>query len=94
MEIDAYQHNYQAFYDEFFPNVTVEDKYLKLLQEQQEFRDACCEQNKAKMIDEGLDVLNTMIAWLAAEGVHNPLFFGYLKLTKTADKYRREGKIP
>lgn len=94
MQIDHYLVEYQKFYDEFFPTVTIEEKEEKCRAEMLELLLAMCQNSDAEKIDEALDVMNTVIAYLVAKGVHNPLYFGYLKLEKTAIKYRRKGEIP
>ena len=76
------------------PNLIMDYEFLKvqvdLIDEMFELIEASMTGTHADKISEGLDVFNTVIAWLASEGVCDPLHAGWQKLQVTAAKYRAE----
>ena len=92
MHIDEYLLHYEQFHREFNIDTSPEAKKVKLLSEVCEFLEADFAGDTAAADDEAIDVMNTAISHVIARGIKNPLFAGYLKLQRTADKYRKTQK--
>lgn len=90
MEIDNYLAAYRDFVTEFGIDMTPPARKEKLVVEVCEFIEAYDAGDSAQADDEALDVMNTAISNVVARGIHNPLFSGYQKLQRTAEKYRRQ----
>ena len=95
MNIDEYCLHYDNFHAEFFPRAGTLEKRRKLYEESVELQYAIINHehrpgNKASVIDETIDVMNTAIAYLRSEGILDPLWHGVMKLEKTAAKYKSQ----
>ena len=88
MEIESYLKHYEAFHKEFGIPTDPEAKRDKVTEELCEFLEAYEIGTKEQADKEAIDLMNASISNVVARGIHNPLFFGYLKLCETAEKYR------
>lgn len=89
MQIDEYMFHYEAFFKEFNIEVTPTSRADKLTEEMCEFLEALHNNNQTAADDEAVDLMNAAISNVIARGIKNPLFAGYLKLQRTAEKYRK-----
>lgn len=92
MQIDEYLLHYEQFHREFNIDTSPKAKKEKLVAEVCEFLEADFDGDTAAASDEAIDVMNTAISNVVARGIKNPLFAGYLKLQRTAEKYRKTQK--
>lgn len=83
MQIEEYMMHYEQFLTEFEPDTTPEKRAAKAVEEM-------CEYLEAPSDDEAVDLMNASISLVISRGIKNPLFAGYLKLQRTAEKYRGE----
>lgn len=90
MDMDLYLHHYREFHAEFCPGAGTAEKADKVYEEAHEFIDAYFDDDENAQINESLDLMNTAIAFLVEAGIKDPLHAGYLKLQRTAEKYRRQ----
>lgn len=88
MQIDEFTLHLEAFHKEFNIDVTPAGRRVKLVEEMCEFLEAYDFSTKEHTDDEAIDVLVCALANVIARGIHNPLFACYLKLQRTAAKYR------
>lgn len=86
MQINEYLAEYRRFYDEFFQNATATDIERKLHEEIFEYMDA---ETNVQELDELVDLMNIAIYNVYRRVSIDPLHAGFLKLQKTAEKYRR-----
>ena len=90
MEIDNYLHHYNEFLDEFnLPKDPVASGN-KTIQESIEFNVAFIYGTQSEADDEAIDLMNTAIMNVVDRGISNPLHAGYMKLQRTAEKYRSQ----
>ncbi|MDD2898978.1 MAG: hypothetical protein PHI31_09725 [Desulfuromonadaceae bacterium] len=90
MQIDEYLMHYEKFQNEFGIDTSPKARSAKLIMETCELIEAEHKADDTATIDEAIDVMNCSIALVVAHGVKNPLHAGYMKLQRTAEKYRRE----
>ena len=91
MDIETFMMHYEAFDKEFCRGATTLDVEFKMIEEMKEL--GMClmfpfGSSHDEIISELLDVMNVSLKLLKRYGIHDPLHFGYLKLTQTAEKYR------
>lgn len=88
MDIDNYLYHYDEFTTEFNLPTDPVARGNKAIQEAIEFNVAFHHGTDSEADDEALDLMNTAISNVVARGFKNPLHAGYLKLQRTAEKYR------
>lgn len=89
MHIDEFLLHLDSFNNEFDIDTSPEGRAEKLLEEVEEFVEALESSTKDHADEEAIDVLICAISNVHSRGINNPLFAAYLKLQKTADKYRK-----
>lgn len=89
MHLDAFLIHLDNFHKEFDIDVTPKGRSNKLVEEVCEFLEACDISTKEHADDEAIDVLVCAIANVKARGINNMLYQAYMKLEKTAEKYRQ-----
>lgn len=92
MQIDEFLMHLGMFHDEFKIDISPGARADKLFDEVNEFATAMVHETKEKADDEAIDVMVCAIANVAARGIKNPLHAGFMKLQRTAEKYRLKGK--
>lgn len=90
MEMDLFKIHLNLFFKEFGILNTPEARTTKLLEEVLEFYKAVHSESIERANDEALDVLICALANVWARGFKNPLDAAYLKLERTAEKYRNK----
>ena len=93
MQLDAFLIHLDSFHTEFNIDVTPQGRSDKLVEEVCEFLEACTNSSKEHADDEAIDVLVCAIANVKARGMFDMLHLSFLKLEKTAEKYRRNGRV-
>jgi len=87
VDIETYLKHYERFHEECRIDTSVQAKNAKLVEEVCEYLEAHAQGDKTAADEEAIDILNMAISLCVSRGIHNPLYFGYLKLEKTAVKY-------
>ena len=90
MQLDAFLIHLDSFFKEFNIDVTPEARSDKLVEEVCEFLEA---DTKAHADDEAIDVLVCAIANARARGLTDMLHLAFMKLERTAEKYRRNSRV-
>jgi hypothetical protein len=85
MELDAFLIHFDEFCREFEIDMSPQARFDKLIVEVCEL---CEAQGPGRKDDESLDVLVCAIANCKARGLHDMLHLAFLKLERTAIKYR------
>ena len=93
MQIDHYIALYKDFHEQCGHEATGDACLDKLAEECREFLAAYDSGDHAAIVSERLDVLNTSIFSTYKDTGGDPLFLGFLKLEKTLEKYKKQGKI-
>lgn len=88
MQIDLFLCHLAAFHQEFQIDTSPAARADKLTEEYHEFMDAMQNGTDQQADEEALDVLVCAIANCTARGYKDPLHHAYLKLQRTAVKYR------
>jgi NTP pyrophosphatase (non-canonical NTP hydrolase) len=90
MQIDEFLLHLEAFHKEFSLDTSPQGRADKLIEEVCEFVEALTISTQEHADDEAIDVLVCAISNVVCRGIHNPLFAAYLKLQRTAEKYRQQ----
>jgi len=93
MQLDAFLIHLDKFHKEFNIDITPQGRSNKLIEEMCEFLEASTTSTKAHADDEAIDVLVCAIANVKARGMTDMLHLAFMKLEKTAEKYRRNGHV-
>ena len=94
MQFDAFLIHLEDFHKEFDIDVSPQGRSDKLVEEMCEFLEASTSSTKEHADDEAIDVLVCAIANVKARGMHNMLHLAFLKLDRTAKKYRDHRNLP
>jgi hypothetical protein len=90
--VDNFLAKLEAFHEEFDIDTTPEGRVVKFAEEFCEFLDAFYNSTKEHADEEAIDALVCAIANCKARGLNNILFLAEMKLEKTAEKYRKQGR--